>query len=286
MNISSKLLSLTFLLLTACVTNERAGDMDWGDSHSQASPETKKKAEPIAEQTSDEATLEKDAQLTAKKMRDDIDCEKETERLSKLKLTSEAWHLLRACTKQAKWRNLRRLASPAFAKRMSALGEKERMLFVAEVVANRGGVFEIDLPDAQDKGWALHGVPTAIKKALPAGSLVMFRADLASQSVEGGKHEVVLQEVARKTEDHKETFLLQGQRTGNIYVVEAKTGSSDLLEETGVEIHGTLDAPHPKEDAKPMIYLGRLLERPAKQTLVMELLGVYTAGPILVDISR
>lgn len=279
-------MSLAALLSAACATNPDADD--WGYSSGRAAAEHQR----AVQAATDETTLANDARTKATKMRDDIDCESEVDRLTRLRSLDEAWHLMRECSVQAKWRNLRRLGSPMFRGRMRALPEMERWSLIAKVVANRGGLFEIDLPELQERGLAVHGVRAAFKDSMPAGALVMFRAELSTQSKEkNGTHSVVLREVARQTEDTNWMYLMRSRRTRNIYLLQAYAGSNDLLHETGVEIYGTSKTPHPEGDGKPMIYLAQLVERAVKQSetsggLHVEVLGVYTAGAILIDTSR
>jgi hypothetical protein len=139
---------------------------------------------------------------------------------------SGAFQLLRACAAVGKWRDLRRALSPPINQHLAKLSEPEALTLLYRIIANRGGIFESDVPLTQRWSWGLHYLAEGFgDDPLPKDAWVVFRTDAAE--AKRGKNALTLVELVRSAKDSKASFSESGR------VIIAKNPGALLIPEEG-----------------------------------------------------
>lgn len=235
-----------------------------------------------------QADLAKDAANRANAMRDDVECGRAVSVDEGSGRAAEGWHLLLACTRQGKWRSLTRLLGSPWGQRLQQAEEGERIAVLANVIANRGGVFEADLPVVQRASTPLRSLQEAFGSAAPAGSWVIFRASIAKEGVDKqGRRTVELDEVSRGTQDRKERVDYYDSSRRYVGSAVEKTGSSDFYDDTGNQVIGILPQNIVLSKGQ-LIFLARvdsLKETPEGRRAFVHVARAFVPGAIMFDVS-
>lgn len=221
--------------------------------------------------------------------RDDIDCSRAVRQAEGADLRTLAWELIVACARTGKWRNLQHMFDPPYGARLAERPRPEALDLVARVIATRGGTFEADLPIVQRAGLPLTSLGDAVARLLPAGSWIIFRANVDQERRVRGKRVAELVEMGRRTQDRK-AYAWGWDRAGEVYVSGiAKVGSSDVFDETGRIVEAKLPDTLPFLGSGQFIFAGRFkgvrTEEDATYALV-DVVEVYTPGTVTFDVAR
>lgn len=208
-----------------------------------------------------------DALARARSMPDDLACLKAVSELESQGRVEDGFALLGACAAEGKWRDLRRLLSAPWRARLGQHAEADVMVLLGRVIANRGGLFESDVPLCNLNRVELHTLGEAFQgDGLRPGAWVIVRAFAGPERITKKERRVVLKELTR--------------------------GSSDRgAEETGATASTKVPLPLPPiEEGQELIVIGRLEGRVGTNQdgypeARLEAHGVFRPGRTLPDLS-
>jgi hypothetical protein len=125
---------------------------------------------------SPEAGARPPASIVADRMKDDIDCEREIERLVGIGDIAYAWSLTEACAERDKLRSLAVLFLARFKKRFDSLPDDAKAELATRVLAVRGGALDEDLLECRRANVNLHPLAEAFRSPKEAmHAHVVFR---------------------------------------------------------------------------------------------------------------